>query len=179
MLLEKYKTATEKISALCKKHGRKFTIYPDVCLEREVIVGCPQCKVRSTLEQDVYKYLVHLIGKKKISLPQKYRIIEGKRYRPDMVIPHLKLIVEVNGTYWHSPKLKPKDWHTKRRQAFASIDYKTIFLWESDWNTKQEIVKQFIRAKLKIQSLPKYRPKILQTVINNSKYPDVKSQHNI
>jgi len=68
----------------------------------------------------------------------------------DIYIPELKLAIEYNGEYYHSDYHQKKgksnyvSFSEKHRSKFlecASENISLIFVWESDWMNKQEIVK--------------------------------------
>ncbi len=165
-LKSEYTLSINHLQAWCSEHCRFFRINPSTCLMLNRISGCSECKKRSNPEKQIYEFIVNLIGKNQIILPQKQKIINNRRYLPDIVIPSKKLIIECNGIFYHSAivgseKDNPKR-HLERQQAFASLGYQTIFLWEDDWNSRQEAVKNYLSALLQPELLPIYDARKLQ-----------------
>lgn len=68
--------------------------------------------------------------------------IEGCWYELDILVPHLKLNIEADGTYWHNEKFFPwRKAHDDRRDAFLTgkLGYRVLRLSEdeirkSDWS---------------------------------------------
>ncbi len=149
LLLGKYKNARSDIKFWCKKHHQPFEISWDK-ISSYKMVGCPQCKVVSTFEREVREYLINLLGKKSLLLGKR-KIILGKHYKPDIIIPSLKLVIECNGVYYHSQQSVDDDkWkHYRRYKAFESIDYTMISIWEDDWNQRNAAIKCFLQTQLK------------------------------
>lgn len=76
--------------------------------------------------------------------------IDGYNPRPDIIIPSLNTVIEINGDYWHGNPLKYKEndiickwggdvivkeiWEhdKKRNKQIESFGFKVIVLWESD-----------------------------------------------
>jgi G:T-mismatch repair DNA endonuclease (very short patch repair protein) len=54
-----------------------------------------------------------------------------KDYRPDFVIPDLKLIIEVQGAYWHS-KPAAVDEDAYKAALYQTMGYKVLAWWDFD-----------------------------------------------
>lgn len=63
----------------------------------------------------------------------------------DIVIPGLKIAIEVDGLYWHSEEYKSKDYHLEKTLEAQSKGYRLIHIFENEWMSKQEIVKIRLR----------------------------------
>ena len=68
----------------------------------------------------------------------------------DIVIPHKKIAIEYCGNYFHSETWGNKDpsYHKKKQILCQKIGYKLITIFESDWKTKNDIIKSILSHKL-------------------------------
>ena len=62
----------------------------------------------------------------------------------DIYLPELKLGFEFNGLYWHSDKLKDRNYHKEKTNYFKDRDIRIIHVWEDDWDFKNNIIKSQI-----------------------------------
>jgi hypothetical protein len=64
----------------------------------------------------------------------------------DLYVPSLKVGIEYNGLYWHSEKMgKTRNYHQLKTILAESEGIKLIHIFEDEWNSKQEIVKDRLR----------------------------------
>ena len=68
-----------------------------------------------------------------------------RKYKPDIVIPSLNLIIEYNGLYWHSTEQKDNDYHIRKTLAYNKMGYQTIHIWEDEWLYEQDKIKKWLR----------------------------------
>ena len=69
----------------------------------------------------------------------------------DIVIPSLRIAIEVNGLYWHSElNGGDKDYHLTKSRACEAAGYRLIHIFEDEWNLKREIVQSRIMSILGI-----------------------------
>lgn len=67
----------------------------------------------------------------------------------DIYIPSLNLAIECNGTYWHSENQgKNKNYHLDKTIRCKSNGVDLFHISNVEWETKQEIIKSMISAKL-------------------------------
>jgi len=73
----------------------------------------------------------------------------------DIYIPELKLCIEYNGIYWHSEKCgKGKYYHKDRMYLIKQrLGCKLIYIWEYEWKTRKEQVKNFLLSALKVHAI--------------------------
>lgn len=72
-------------------------------------------------------------------------LLPNARQEIDIYLPDQHVGIEFDGLYWHS-----EDATLRQKQIdAASIGIFLIRVWEDDWNSKQDIVKSIILAKLK------------------------------
>lgn len=73
----------------------------------------------------------------------------------DILVPELNLAIEYNGLWWHSEMCslrKGKDYHITKQNILKEHGIRTIFIWEHEWRDRQEQVKNFLMAALKIST---------------------------
>ena len=59
------------------------------------------------------------------------------------------ILFEYNGLYWHSEEnQKDPKYHLKKKELANENGYRLIYVWEDDWQDKQEIIKSFIKNQL-------------------------------
>lgn len=69
------------------------------------------------------------------------------KYIPDFCID--KLIIEVDGVFWHSDKIiEDNNYHVKKRQNYINEGYSSLFFREDEIKYKFDIVKSMILNKL-------------------------------
>lgn len=73
-------------------------------------------------------------------------ILENKEY--DIYLPDYKLAIEYNGVYWHSDKFKDKTYHVDKFLRSKNNGIHLINIFEDEWLTKKEIVKNRLRSLL-------------------------------
>ena len=78
-------------------------------------------------------------------------------FNPDFLSKNPKHIIEVYGDYWHANpniysdltkgQLKQRDKDKRRLEAYSSLGYKTLIIWENELKNPQEVldrIKRFI-----------------------------------
>lgn len=64
----------------------------------------------------------------------------------DFLIEDSKLIIEVNGNFWHSDRvLEQKNYHAVKKHAYDTAGYRSLFFREDEVKNKIEIVESIIR----------------------------------
>lgn len=69
-------------------------------------------------------------------------------YEIDILIPELKIGIEVHGDYWHTDLYVANDTHYLKTKMVEEKDYQLIQIFESEWHAKQAIIKSIISSKL-------------------------------
>lgn len=72
----------------------------------------------------------------------------------DIYIPSLKLAIEVNGSYWHSSKVKNKEYHINKSLLLSDHGIRCIYVWD---DYKDEDIKEFLFAIIKGQDLSPWK----------------------
>ena len=66
----------------------------------------------------------------------------------DIFLPALSLGFEFNGVYWHSDRLRDKDYHARKTDHFAEKGIRVVHVWEDDWTLRGDIVRSQVRNML-------------------------------
>jgi very-short-patch-repair endonuclease len=146
----KYKVAP--LFSLEEYKGSKNEVYSFKCttcnheFEDRVHNGriprCPKCFPFnvSQLEIDIRTYIESIYNGKLIFND---RSIIGP-LELDIVIPDLKLAIEVNGIFWHSDEMKPVGYHENKTNKCKEVGYELLYIWEDDWDNEQKLVKELL-----------------------------------
>jgi very-short-patch-repair endonuclease len=113
---------------------------------------CPKCAnnfthSRSKEEAALLIWLKHTI--KEEIVPNQRFTQNGKTYEADVVIEAKKLIIELNGLFWHGERCgKDKTYHIKKYDFFRAMGYEVIQIFEDEWILKTDLVKKKLLHKL-------------------------------
>jgi very-short-patch-repair endonuclease len=125
-----------------------------------MVPECPKCREefrnsRSKQEASLLIWLSSTISDPIMS--NKRFNINGKIYEADVCIESKKLIIELHGLFWHGELHGKKDrkYHLSKYNAFRSIGYDIIQIFEDEWLFKTDIIKQKILHKLGYNNSPK------------------------
>ena len=107
---------------------------------------------RSVEESSLMKWIKETIPHN--FTPNKRFNINGKVYEADICFDDLKLIIELNGLYWHSEKAgKDKNYHINKLNSLESIGYNVIQIFEDEWLFKTNLVKSKLLHRLKCNTI--------------------------
>ena len=138
-----YITCKDDIEIICDK-GHTFFQSPDELLNAEH--GCYICSKAGTSKQE--KELFNFISRYYKCDSNNRKVLDGKEL--DIYIPSRKVGIEYNGLYWHAND-KIKTSHFDKLNLASNKNTHLIFIYENDWLTKQEAVKNKIKDNLKIK----------------------------
>lgn len=95
----------------------------------------------------------------------------------DIILHDKKIAIEYCGVYYHSETWgnKDKNYHLRKQQLCNNIGYELITIFESEWNTKKEIIKSILANKLGVTSIKIYAR---NTVFRKLEYKDIKDFEN-
>lgn len=129
---------------LCKKCNKEFLGY----IRNARCYDCYPNTNTSQMEKEIFYYLQELLLNTEI-LSMTKRVI--KPYELDIYIPEYKLAVEFNGLFWHSSEMNiDKNSHVNKTNMCENLGIHLIHIFEDDWATKKEIIKQKLRYELRI-----------------------------
>lgn len=109
------------------------------------------------------------------------RINDREAIKPlelDIYIPEFKLGIEFDGLYWHNETTNPDAKKKNMRKVVLAKENNINFLaiFEDEWNnpTKQELIKEMIKYRLKIAPIVKLRASKLELrkLDNNKQFKD-------
>ena len=72
-------------------------------------------------------------------------ILNGKEI--DIFIPEKNIGIEFNGIYWHSELYRDKNYHQLKVLQSKEKNIQLIQIWEDDWNSKKDIIKDILKSK--------------------------------
>lgn len=95
----------------------------------------------SELEKELYDYIKSIYNGK---------ILENNRtiippLELDIFLPDKNIAIEFNGTYWHSDKVKPKDYHRYKSLKCAEHRIQLIHIYEYEWLNNKDMIKQYLK----------------------------------
>lgn len=108
---------------------------------------CPHCACKNTsnVEKEVLDYIKAIYTDE---IVENYR--ENSRSKElDIYLPKLKIGIEYDGLYWHSEKVKDKNYHIDKTLYFADKGIRVIQIFEDEWLNKKDIVKSKLSHILK------------------------------
>ena len=128
---------------------------------------CSSCRnylSSSRAEQEIADYISTFYSGELIRNDRS--ILCGKEL--DLYYPEKKIAVEFNGSYWHNEHHRPRDYHYNKFKSCLDRDILLISIFESDWNSRKEDIKQYILDTFseKINSLS-----LITSHIMNNNYP--------
>ena len=112
----------------------------------------------SDVEIEIRTFITSLIGNENVKFNDR-TILEGKEL--DIFIPSLNLAFEVDGVWWHCEVYKDKNYHLNKTLKCQEKGIQLIHITDLSWNTKREVWKNFIRNKLKKNSVKIYARKCI------------------
>lgn len=136
----------QKVEWMCKRgHVWKAGIYSRITGN-----GCPICAslVKSAKEEALADFVRLLVGDD-VEILRNDTSVLGNRQELDIVIPSKHIALEFNGMYWHSVEAgKNRSYHHDKMVAAKQAGYRVLFIWEDDWDNRQDAVKRMVAAKL-------------------------------
>jgi len=77
------------------------------------------------------------------------KFLTGTQYKPDFIInTPAKLIVEVDGLYYHSEIFRNKSYHVDKYDAYTDAGYRLLAVTDIQVRTQTQLVKSMIKARL-------------------------------
>ena len=71
-----------------------------------------------------------------------------KPFELDIYLPDHTIAIEFNGTWWHSNKYKPDNYHINKSKAAEALNIRLIHIYEHEWIN--EMMQEKIKSMLKI-----------------------------
>lgn len=137
----------QKLKWKCKKCGHVFISEKDTNFHS--VARCPICYPRNYFgqEKDLFDF-ISKFGNFEI-LRNDRQTISPKEL--DIYIPSKKLAIEFDGLYWHSTQMNCNtSYHLQKTKLCESKGIQLIHIFEDEWNSKQDIVKDRIKSILGI-----------------------------
>lgn len=141
-----YVASDQKVEIVCPRHG-VFEQTPDSHIQGK---GCWHCGVEERFE----------VSKTSKSAPEETvaqtlrdlgcEITRGylpgsTKWHYDVIVESHKLVVEFNGTYWHSYPRTRRGAHYHKRKHAEERGYRLVTIWEDDWRFKRDRMVALLR----------------------------------
>lgn len=146
----------KKIDLICPKNHIYSVRLHDFMTKKSRCVSCSH--QTSNAEKEILKFIQQYhIGAKKVKFyelnndaPKEYRNKEL-----DIFIPELNLAIEYCGLYWHSEVSgeKKANQHSNKLKWCREQNVRLITIFEDEWLTRQEQVKNLLLSVLKIHNV--------------------------
>ena len=101
------------------------------------------------IDLEVYNELKSLIDEDSIKIHDR-TVLKALNQELDFYIPEKKLAIEVDGSYWHSQKLKDPKYHQNKSLQCLDAGVRLIHIFEYEWiqDETREKIKQLLRNAL-------------------------------
>lgn len=143
------KTHRDEITFECKDCGKTFVDNLANILQRIYPCSCKRPISKSVNENELKKFLSTYFDEGELLFNTR---LEG--YELDIYIPKLNIAIEYNGLYWHSEKVQsdPKNYHYNKYILCKNHNIRLIQIFEDEWISKNEIVKNRLLHILKVNT---------------------------
>lgn len=144
-----------KAAWVCEKgHEWMSAVYQRVIDIRRGFGDCPQCSLGGTsrAEQDVADFASSILPDDAVVLRNDRALI--KPYELDIYLPEYSLAIEYNGIYWHQESFVGKERHHDKWERCRDAGVRLLTIWENDWLSRPEIVKEMISQAVGITPAP-------------------------
>jgi len=167
-----YSGNKNKVSITCLKHN-DFLQRPNDHLTGN---GCPKCIEKvSKLEKQVANFIVSL----GFSIERSNRsLFKGTKKEADIYIPKLNMIIEFNGSFFHSEYKRPDIYNIRIKSDLAKTNgLRCIHIREDQWLEQKELVKSLLKSQLGIFDRRIGARKTVKKDISNNEYKELCSHH--
>ena len=147
-------STTEKLKFICQKgHIYEQWVRCHIILSKGIKNrGCPDCsRNRSDSELEIDAYIQSL------GVKTQHRRFDSSNigmFEIDIFIPDRNIGIEYNGSYYHKTLpiddyVKPRMYHNQKYYACKELGIRLVNIFDVDWETKKEKIKQFLRHIIK------------------------------
>lgn len=136
----------QRCSFTCQDHGPYSQTLAD-CLGGHI--GCTKCGHNKSGPEETVSDLLTDWG-----IQHSRRVRSVCKYEADILIESRRIVIEVNGNYWHSSARKNKFYHREKRELFESLNHRVIQLWEDEIISRPEKVSSYLKTILGIGIAP-------------------------
>lgn len=123
-------------------------------------------------EKELKQFLTNL----NIKFEYNNRTILNDGKELDIFIPEYNIAIEYNGLFWHNEKNTGKKSYLKWKEC-KDKNIQLLTIWEDDWRQRQEIVKDIIKTKLKLNKKIYARNCILKEIDYNIEKSFLNNNH--
>ncbi len=145
-----YRLIKGKVTITCQQHGD----FSQPAESHLIGCGCTQCWHESYSSKDEQE-LSQWIASLGLPVINNDRKALEKGLEIDIYLPTIRVGIEYNGCYWHSDKAeKNQRKHEFKHLCAATDGIRLITVWDYDWKTKKDIVKQHLLHAIGLDSSP-------------------------
>lgn len=158
-----YNGTKDFITITCPVHGDFVQLANNHLLGK----GCPKCaNVGPSKPEIEIQEFIQSIYDGQIILNDRNVIAP---YELDIYLPDKNVAIEFDGLYWHSDKIKPKDYHINKTNLCREKGIQLFHIFENEWQdeTKRAIWKSVIKNKLGFADNRIYARKCRIVEVNN------------
>lgn len=120
-----------KIAIYCLKHD--FVFYQELNQHKKG-QGCPRCAIGNVSNIE-YELKEHIEQKFKTTVIRGYKLkTKDSWLEIDLYLPYFNIGIEINGSYWHSVKQKPRDYHKQKSLLAFEHGIEMLHWHEEDIN---------------------------------------------
>lgn len=145
-LTEQHVTKQKTIERIAEECGVSSNVITQALKKHDIPV---QFRNTSQGERDIVSFIASIYTGEVVC---NNRTILGS-HELDVYLPEKKIAFEFNGVFWHSElNGKRSNYHIEKTNKCNEKGIQLIHILDSEWNTKQEIVKSRIRSRLGVNS---------------------------
>lgn len=146
--VEQSANSREKVEIICPDHG---SFYMEPFCHYTGKQGCPKCGFQNSRnvtvsepEKQLYNWLVDNTNETVISNDR--TVLNGKEI--DIWIPDQNLGIEVNGVYWHSDKIKDRQYHAQKTDEANRKGVTLLHFYDFEIENRFDLVSSMIMDRL-------------------------------
>lgn len=120
----------------CNKCNNNFSIFN---YKSTKTISCPKCEKKSisTQELELRDFVSSIVSDE---ILYNKRILGSKEI--DILIPSLSIGIEFNGIYWHSERVRDKNYHQDKCKLAKERGINLIQIFEDEWSTNKDKIKK-------------------------------------
>lgn len=174
-LKNKFNHPNKRIKFYCHLHENEEIIPIETFKFRHRIYStcCSHCAnifpTSSSKEKELVEFLKSFCNEEIIENDRK--ILYPKEL--DIVLPEMNIAIEFCGLFWHNEDRVGKNYHYDKMRKCKKNGYKLITIFEDEWDYKNEIVKNILKAKIVNKNIKNYFIKEISnesSIFFNKKY---------
>ena len=141
-----YRFENKTMNEWADEKGLSHSWFRQVVNEQGFEAARKLSKTQSDIETIIQNFLINYDIN---FIYNQYINLENKKYRPDFVLSDFNLIIECDGLFWHSDRIKKNNsYHKNKKEYFKKLGYETLFIRSNEIIEQIEVVKSIILNRL-------------------------------